>query len=137
LQPARRLRATEPARPPAPAGPNAYPNRNTLPGFSPVWNLAESVVRAPDRGSAASLALYQESLYMRHRAMWRRWLPLVLSLIGVLAHTSEVRAWGCLAHIIIGQIAADQLSAEAREAVADLLGGHSLADVSCWADEVR
>ena len=69
--------------------------------------------------------------------MWRRGLPLVLSLIAILAQPRDVRAWGCLGHIIIGQIAADQLSPEARDAVADLLGGKSLAEVSCWADEIR
>ena len=46
-------------------------------------------------------------------------------------------AWGRDGHRIIGHIAEQFLSTNARAAVRDLLGGQSLADASTWADEVR
>ena len=45
--------------------------------------------------------------------------------------------WGRDGHRIIGQIAEQFLTPNARAAVLDLLGDESLADVSTWADQVR
>jgi hypothetical protein len=60
-----------------------------------------------------------------------------MSLVVVLASVGQVGAWGCFGHIVIGQIAADALTEPTRSGVAELLQGRSLAEVSCWADEVR
>jgi hypothetical protein len=74
---------------------------------------------------------------MRHRSRWGLTVSLVLVMVAVPALPRDVEAWGCLGHIIVAQIAADQLTDQARAAVGDLLAGRSLAQVSCWADEVR
>jgi hypothetical protein len=60
-----------------------------------------------------------------------------ISLVVILASVRDVGAWGCLGHIIISQIATDALTEAARRGVDELLQGRSLAEVSCWADEVR
>ena len=47
-------------------------------------------------------------------------------------------AWGGAGHRIAGQIAADRLTPNAKQAIADLLGpGETVANVSSWADTVR
>lgn len=46
-------------------------------------------------------------------------------------------AWGPEGHRIVGQIAEDNLSAKAQNAIKRILAGKSLADVSNWADSVK
>jgi hypothetical protein len=46
-------------------------------------------------------------------------------------------SWGVTGHRTVGKIAENHLTANAKTAVHDLLGGETLADVSTWADEVR
>ncbi len=46
-------------------------------------------------------------------------------------------AWGYGAHRIVGEIASQYITPEARAGVEELLGNQSLADVSNWADEIR
>src|SRR5579871_2648772 len=50
---------------------------------------------------------------------------------------SAARAWGTLGHRVVAEIAQQHLSPEARAAVTKALGGHTLADVANWADELR
>ena len=59
---------------------------------------------------------------------------LVAITIGSLA---SVEAWGGQGHRLIGVIAARHLSPTAKQNVAWLLDGQTLADVSSWADEQR
>ena len=46
-------------------------------------------------------------------------------------------SWGETGHKTIAQIAENHLTPQAKNAVKDLLGNQSLADVATWADEVR
>ncbi len=46
-------------------------------------------------------------------------------------------AWGPTGHRITGEIAEKRLSASARQKISALLEGHSLAEMSTWADEMR
>src|SRR5436190_17559494 len=48
--------------------------------------------------------------------------------------SSSLHAWGGLGHRLVGLIAANRLTPVARQNVAWLLDGQSLADVSSWAD---
>ena len=45
--------------------------------------------------------------------------------------------WGKTGHRVVGEIAEKNLTVEVREKVRDLLDGHSLANASTWADEMR
>ena len=45
--------------------------------------------------------------------------------------------WGKTGHRVVGEIAENNLTVEVREKVRDLLDGHSLANASTWADEMR
>lgn len=49
----------------------------------------------------------------------------------------NVYAWGPVGHMIVGQIAQDQLSIKAKNAVDKLLEGQSVAEVSNWADSIK
>jgi hypothetical protein len=51
--------------------------------------------------------------------------------------TASPQAWGGFGHRLVGSIAANHLTPVAKQNVAWLLDGRSLADVSSWADEVR
>ncbi|HEU0122924.1 MAG TPA: S1/P1 nuclease [Bryobacteraceae bacterium] len=46
-------------------------------------------------------------------------------------------AWGKTGHRVVGQIAENHLSPKAAQAVRNLLGPDSLAEVANWADEIR
>lgn len=50
--------------------------------------------------------------------------------------TDAVRAWGGQGHRLVGLIAAERLTPIAKQHVATLLDGQSLADVSSWADTI-
>jgi hypothetical protein len=49
----------------------------------------------------------------------------------------NVFAWGPQGHMIVAQIAEDQLSASAKKSVATLLPGLSLSQVANWADTIK
>jgi len=51
--------------------------------------------------------------------------------------TVSANAWGNLAHRIVGRVAAEYLSPHAQDAVVDLLGSRTLADVANDADQWR
>lgn len=61
-------------------------------------------------------------------------MRLVLSFV-LLA--GAVFGWGKTGHRVTGQIAENHLSAKARKAIQELLGGESLAEAANWADEIR
>ena len=50
--------------------------------------------------------------------------------------TDAMRAWGGQGHRLVGLIAAERLTPAAKQQVAHLLDGQSLADVSSWADTI-
>lgn len=54
----------------------------------------------------------------------------------VLSSSTFVGAWGAQGHRLVGLIAAERLSPVARQNVAWLLDGQTLADVSSWADTI-
>jgi hypothetical protein len=59
-------------------------------------------------------------------------------MIGLLLLTSSIASpWGAIGHRIVGRIAEQHLSAEARQQLQALLGPESLAQVSTWPDEIR
>jgi hypothetical protein len=60
---------------------------------------------------------------------------LLLSLVCV--STLVLISWGFTGHRTVALIAERHLTPQAKAAVADLLAGQSMADVSIWADEVR
>jgi hypothetical protein len=55
-------------------------------------------------------------------------------IVAVTLQARLVHAWGGLGHRLVGDIAATRLTPVARQNVAWLLDGRSLADVSSWAD---
>jgi hypothetical protein len=73
---------------------------------------------------------------LRHHCL----LPLAAAvLLAVPAHAldgAHVRWWD-LGHRLVARLAEPLLTAEARAAARDLLGGQSLADASVWADNIR
>jgi hypothetical protein len=58
----------------------------------------------------------------------------VLALLVGLCASVELNAWGAQGHRLVGLIAAERLTPVAKQNVAWLLDGHTLADVSSWAD---
>lgn len=50
---------------------------------------------------------------------------------------SQVQAFGPLGHRIIGQIAENNLTSDAKQAIDSISNGKSLAQLSTWADEIR
>ena len=46
-------------------------------------------------------------------------------------------SWGTLGHHVVGEIAENHLTPEAKAGVKELLGHQTLADVSSWADDIR
>lgn len=65
------------------------------------------------------------------------WLAGVAMMAGVCALPATVDAWGFFGHRTTGYLAEKELEPAAREAVEELLGEESLADVAPWADRVR
>jgi len=63
---------------------------------------------------------------------------LIVILIATIALmvTPNASAWGRDAHAIISNIAEKHLSDKAKEAVSQLLNGHTMANVSSWADDM-
>jgi len=60
-----------------------------------------------------------------------------LSLVLIASVTLLLVSWGFTGHRTIALIAANHLTPRAKAAVADLLNGENMADVSTWADQVR
>jgi len=60
-----------------------------------------------------------------------------LALITLILAPAATRAWGQNGHRVVGQIAENHLSAEAKRGVEALVGPDSLARISTWADEIR
>lgn len=56
--------------------------------------------------------------------------------IAAIVTSTSLAAWGGQGHRLVGLIAADRLTPAARQNVAWLLDGQSLADVSSWADTI-
>ena len=62
---------------------------------------------------------------------------IVLVILATLfSSTDLLHAWGAQGHRLVGLIAADRLTPVARQHVAWLLDGQTLADVSSWADSI-
>lgn len=61
----------------------------------------------------------------------------ILYLLFSFSLMQSVYAWGPVGHMIVGQIAEDQLTIKAKKAIDQLLEGRSLADVSNWADTIK
>jgi nuclease S1 len=62
---------------------------------------------------------------------------IALSLVIAIAAVASPHAWGSQGHRLVGLIAAERLTPQAREEAGRLLDGRSLADVSTWADSIR
>ena len=61
-----------------------------------------------------------------------------LTIIGILLLTSATASQvGVIGHRIVGRVAEQHLSDEARQQLQTLLGPESLAQVSTWPDEIR
>jgi nuclease S1 len=65
--------------------------------------------------------------------MIKRTIAVVL-LVTLFSSVERLQAWGAQGHRLVGLIAAARLTAAARQQVAWLLDGQSLADVASWAD---
>jgi hypothetical protein len=60
----------------------------------------------------------------------------ILAIVTCLSSLDLVQAWGGQGHRLVGLIAAERLTAAAKQQVAWLLDGQTLADVSSWADSL-
>ena len=68
----------------------------------------------------------------------QRHYPILAITMGLLVLVSSTASpWGPTGHRIVGRIAEQHLSAEARQQLQALLGPESLAQVSTWPDEIR
>jgi nuclease S1 len=57
------------------------------------------------------------------------------TVLAVLFAAASVQGWGAQGHRLVAIVAANHLTAGARQQVASLLGDESLADVAVWADD--
>ena len=62
---------------------------------------------------------------------------MIVTTIAIVIATSTLSGWGGQGHRLVGLIAAERLTPIAKQNVAWLLDGQSLADVSSWADTIR
>ena len=62
---------------------------------------------------------------------------MTVTTIAIVIATSTLSGWGGQGHRLVGLIAAERLTPIAKQNVAWLLDGQSLADVSSWADAIR
>ncbi|NIR27784.1 MAG: S1/P1 nuclease [Gammaproteobacteria bacterium] len=60
-----------------------------------------------------------------------------LSIVVLLLVCGSAFPWGQTGHRVVGRIAENHLAPSTAEALADLLGPDSLAEVSTWADEIK
>ena len=61
---------------------------------------------------------------------------MIVATIAILIATSTLSGWGGQGHRIVGLIAAERLTPIAKQNVAWLLDGQTLADVASWADSI-
>ena len=61
----------------------------------------------------------------------------IASVFLVFVCTSPTFGWWGDGHKIVGKIATKHLTPEAKAGVKELLGKHTLADVSVWADHIK
>jgi hypothetical protein len=66
------------------------------------------------------------------QTIWATSVFLALSFFG-----HRAMAWGDIGHRVVGQIAEDNLSKEAKSKLRKIVGDESLAEASTWADDVR
>ena len=59
-----------------------------------------------------------------------------IAAIAIVIASASVEAWGGQGHRLVGLIAAERLTPIARQQVARLLDGQTLADVASWADSI-
>src|SRR4026209_1740799 len=64
----------------------------------------------------------------------KRAAVLVVAIVVTLSSSIDLLAWGAQGHRLVGLIAAERLTPVAKQNVAWLLDGQTLADVSSWAD---
>ncbi len=63
--------------------------------------------------------------------------PYIRCLILILVMCSPAFGWGSLGHQLIGDVAEEYLTPKTKEAITELLGDRSLADVANWADTIK
>ena len=68
--------------------------------------------------------------------MARRTLTIAAIVVTLFSNRDALVAWGGQGHRLVGLIAAERLTAVARQQVRTLLDGQTLADVSSWADSI-
>src|SRR4029079_2613378 len=61
---------------------------------------------------------------------------ILLTIFATIFCTDGLREWGAQGHRLVGLIAADRLTPIAKQNVAWLLDGQTLADVAGWADSI-
>jgi hypothetical protein len=66
----------------------------------------------------------------------RKTIGVVAVVVTLFSSIDLLQAWGGQGHRLVGLIAADRLTPVARQTVAWLLDGQTLADVSSWADSI-
>jgi len=67
-----------------------------------------------------------------------RYVTITVTMISVLLLVASTAApWGAIGHRIVGRIAEQHLSPEARQYLQALLGSETLAQVSTWPDDMR
>jgi hypothetical protein len=64
----------------------------------------------------------------------RKNISLAVAVVTLFSSIDVLRAWGGQGHRLVGLVAATRLTPAARQQVARLLDGQTLADVSSWAD---
>src|SRR5690554_4697468 len=58
-------------------------------------------------------------------------------IVSCLLFSLEVSAWGMLGHRVVGEVANEHLSEEAKEKLKSILGNKTLAEVSNWMDDIK
>src|SRR5262249_55227061 len=111
-------------------------------GLSRVQRPASDQPRHLCHGSSSAAGRVSPSgklsmMEKRRRRMPRPSVPLMTILGLLLLTSSSASPWGAIGHRIVGRIAEQHLSAEARQQLQALLGPESLAQVSTWPDEIR
>ncbi len=94
-----------------------------------VGHLLSIAEQRGDRGIAWK-ALRRQPSALFSRRMLRALLMAVLLAV-------PAAAWGPVGHRVVGMIAEERMSPQARRAVTEILDGQSLADAATWADEIR
>ncbi|MBC2604961.1 HAD hydrolase-like protein [Pelagicoccus albus] len=69
--------------------------------------------------------------------MSKRLARLAVLILGASSIIASCWAWGAKGHRVVGRIAEEHLSPEAKMALSEILGDESLVEVSTWADWIR